>query len=59
MVETGDVAEDQTGLAADDVKPNRTQNEADKNREQRLRDVIATQTHKGREGQHHEGEYLR
>ena len=54
--EADDVAEHQTRLSADDVEPDRAEDEADANREDGLRNVVAAEADEGGEGEQHQGE---
>ena len=52
------VKENQARLAGDDVEPDGGKHKADEDRVDRLRDVVAAEANEGREGEHHEGEFL-
>ena len=59
MGEFGDVEEDQPRLPAHDVESDRPEDEADEDREDRLRNVVTAQPDEGGEREHHEREDLR
>ena len=51
---TGNIAEDQARLAGNDIEPDRRQHQADQDREDGFRNIVAAEADKGRKREHHQ-----